>query len=188
MTRFTLNNKLSTRTKFVLGPTPLIDAVPDSGILPMPAILEDGIGSEMVLLLVDKTPFIHQMAKLRPFNLYVKTGLVQTSCGPLLFLLFHVPTPGKPGTPFAMLDYHVDLFNPSMLATWRDLARQTHWHLVLVDGKGTVLNLLEFPNVYALGDALDRAVDIASEMSHGDFWAVKEEFCATYSLEDLYNQ
>ena len=188
MGRFTLNNKLSGKAEFVLGPTPLIDAVSDSAILPMPAVLEDGIGTEMLLLLVDKTPFIRELAKLRPFNLYLKTGLVRTSHGPLMFLLFYIPTPSKTHTPFVMLDYHVDPFNPSMLGTWRDLARQTHWHLVLVDAKGMVLDLLEFPNVYGLGEALDQVVQVCAGMDHGDFWAAKEEFCRMYTLEDLHKQ
>ncbi len=188
MRSFTLNNKLSGNSHFVLGPTPLVDAVPESGILPMPAVLENRIGTEMVLLWVDKTPFIHDLAGLRPFTFYLKTGLVGTSHGPVMFLLFYVLTPGRPGTPFAMVDYHVDPFNPSMIATWRDLARQTYWHLVLVDGHGTVLGLLEFPNIYGLGESLDEAMSVCSEMFHGDFWAAKDEFCATYSLGKLFSE
>jgi hypothetical protein len=188
MSRFTLNNKLSAKASFVLGPTPLIDAVQDSAILPMPAVLEDEIGTEMVLLLVDKTPFIHQLARLRPFDLHLKTGLVQTSHGPLMFLLFYFPTPSQPQTPFMMLDYHVNPFDPAALSMWRDLARQTHWHLLLADGEGEVYGLFEFGNVYGLGEALDQVGKVCDGMAHGDFLTAKEELSRTYSLQDLFNE
>jgi hypothetical protein len=187
MSKFTLKNKLTAKACFELGPTPLIDAIP-GGILPMQAVLEEGIGTETVLLLVEKTPFIHELARLRPFNLYLKTGAVRTSHGPLIFLLFYVPNPSEPQTPFMMVDCHLDPFNPSVLAVWRDLARQTHWHLVLVDGKGEVYDLFEFENVYGLGEALHQLVTACKGMAHGNFSAAKEEFCRDYDLEGLYNE
>ena len=67
MAKFTLNNKLTAKATFVLGPNPLIDAVRD-GIVPIQSVLEEGIGTEIVLLLVDKTPFIHKLARLPPFK------------------------------------------------------------------------------------------------------------------------
>jgi hypothetical protein len=187
MSTFTLKNKLTQKAEFILGPTPLINAVQNSGILPMPTVIEDRIGTEMALLLVDKTPFIKELSKLQPFDLHLKTGLVRTSHGPVMFLLFYIPTPGKPHTPFMMLDYHVNPFDPSMVAMWRDLARQTHWHVILVDGEGTVFNLLEFSNVYGLGHSLDQVLAVCEGMDHGIFAEAKEEFSANYSLEDLYS-
>lgn len=99
MSRIVLNNKLSRKAHFELGECPSFDLVSESGILPVPLIPEDRIGSEMALLLIDKTPFIYTLAKMKPFDLMLKTGMVATSHGPLAFLLFYVPQKGKPGDP-----------------------------------------------------------------------------------------
>ena len=79
---------------------------------------------------------------------------------------FYVPDPDKPEMPFAMMDFHVNLFNPSILSTLRDLARQTHWHLILVDGEGAEAGLFEFSNVYGLEAALDQAVVACLSLIH----------------------
>ena len=179
MNRVTLNNKLSGKLKIALGPIPYFDTVADAGILPMFMVLEERIGTEMVLLWIDKTPFINELAQLQPFNLFLKTGLVQTSHGPLMFLLFCVPNPDEPNTPFAMTDFHVNLVSPSVVSTLRELARQTHWHLILVDCEGAEVGLFEFSNDYGLGVALDQYLVAYTGMGYGDFMAAKEEFTRT---------
>jgi hypothetical protein len=68
VSRFVLNNKLSRKAHFELAECPVFDPVPESGILPVPLILEDRIGPEMTLLLIDKTPFIYTLAKVKPFD------------------------------------------------------------------------------------------------------------------------
>ena len=185
MSRFTLNNKLSEQAQFELGECSLFDLVPESAVVPMPAVLEEQIGSEMALLLIDKSPFIYTLAKVKPFNLMLKTAIIETSNGPLAFLLFYVPQPGSPDDPYFAHDCHLNPFNPEMMATWRDLARQTHWHLILVDSEREVQNVLEFENVYGLGEALDAMTNAVAEMQPGDFPLAKQEFCEQYSLSDL---
>lgn len=187
MSRFTLDNKLTSTAHFELGQCPLFDLVPESAVVPIPAILDDQIGSEMVLLLIDKTPFIYTLAKVKPFSLMLKTGLVETSHGPVGFLLFYVPQPGSPDDPYFAHDYHLNLSDPGVLATWRDLARQTHWHLILVDSEREVQDVLEFENVYGLGQALTAMTNASAEMQTGDFALAKQEFCEQYSLNDLFN-
>lgn len=186
MSRFVLNNKLSKKAHFELGECPVFDLVPESGVLPMSAILEDRIGSEMVLLLIDKTPFIYTLAAVKPFDLMLKTGMVGTSHGPVAFLLFYVPNPASPDDPYFAHDYHLDPFNPGVMATWRDLARQSHWHLILVDADREVLGVLEFENVYGLGEALVAMTHAISDVQPGDFALAKQEFCDQYSLQDLF--
>jgi hypothetical protein len=186
MSRFVLNNKMSRKAHFELGECPVFDLVPESGILPVPLVLEDRIGSEMALLLIDKTPFIHTLAKVKPFDLMLKTGMVATSHGPLAFLLFYVPQPGKPDDPYFAHDYHVDPFNAGMMATLRDLARQSHWHLILVDADRQVQGVLEFGNVYGLGEALDQMAKAIQGWQPGNYALAKQEFCDQYSLSDLF--
>ena len=185
MSRFVLNNKLANKAQFELGECPFFDLVPESGILPMSAILEDRIGSEMVLLLIDKTPFIYTLAKVKPFDLMLKTGMVETSHGPVAFLLFYVPNAASPEDPYFAHDLHLDPFNAGIMATWRDLARQSHWHLILVDADQEVQGVLEFGNVYGLGEALDAMTNAVSDLQPGDFALSKQEFCDQYPLQEL---
>lgn len=187
MSQFVLKNKLSKKSHFSLGECPVFDLVPESGVLPMPVVLEDRIGSEMALLLIDKTPFIYILAKVKPFDLMLKTGMVETSHGPLAFLLFYVPNPAIPDDPYFAHDCHLDPFNSGMMATWRDLARQSHWHLILIDAEREVQGVLEFKNVYGLGEAIAAITNATSEMQPGDFALAKEEFCEQYSMKDLLN-
>jgi len=187
MSRFVLNNKLSRKAHFELGECPVFDLVSDFGILPVPLILEDRIGSEMALLLIDKTPFIYTLAKVKPFDLMLKTGMVVTSHGPLAFLLFYVPKAGTPDDPYFSNDYHLNPFDTAMMATWRDLARQSHWHLILVDADREVQDVLEFENVYGLGDALDQMTQTIESRQPGNYALAKQEFCDKYSLQDLFN-
>lgn len=185
MSRFVLNNKLSRKGHFELGECPVFDLVPESGVLPMPAILEDRIGSEMALLLIDKTPFIYTLAKVKPFDLMLKTGMVETSHGPVAFLLFYVPNAASPDDPHFAHDHHLDPFDPGMMTTWRDLARQSHWHLILLDANREVQGVLEFGNVYGLGEALAAMTNAVNDLQPGDFALAKQEFCEQYALKDL---
>lgn len=187
MSQFVLNNKLSKRADFELDECPAFDLVPESGVLPMPAILEDRIGTEMVLLLIDKTPFIYTLAKVKPFELKLKTGMVETSHGPVAFLLFYVPNAATPDDPYFAHDHHLNPFNSGMMATWRDLARQSHWHLIFVDADREVQEVLEFANVYCLGEALATMTNAVNDLEPGNFVLAKQEFCDQYSLQDLLN-
>ena len=186
MSRFVLNNKLSRKAHFELGECPVFDLVPESAILPVPLILEGRIGSEMALLLIDKTPFIYTLARVKPFDLMLKTGMVATSHGPLAFLLFYVPQAGSPDDPYFSNDYHLNPFDTGMMATWRDLARQSHWHLILLDADRKVQGVLEFENVYGLGEALDQMTQAIEGWQPGNYALAKQEFCDQYSLKDLF--
>ncbi len=186
MSQSTLNNKLSRKAHLELGDCPILDMVPESGILLMQAVLEEEIGSEMVLLLIDKTPFIDTLAKVKPFDLMLKTGMVATSHGPVAFLLFYVRNRAEPDNPFFAHDLHLNPFDAGVIATWRDLARQSHWHLLLVDGEKQVVGFLEFANVYGLGEALAAMAEACRDMHPGDFRLAKQEFSDQYSLQDLF--
>ena len=187
MSRFVLNNKLSRKANFELGECPVFGLVPGSGVLPTPAILDDRIGSEMALLLIDKTPFIYTLAKVEPFDLMLKTGMVETSHGPVAFLLFYVPNATSPDDPYFAHDYHLNPFDPGMMTTLRDLARQSHWHLILLDADREVQGVLEFENVYGLGEALAAMTNAVSNLRPGDFALAEQEFCEQYSSKYLLN-
>ncbi len=90
MPNFALNNKLTTQARFALHECPGFDLVGDSGITPIPAVFDSRIGSEVALALIIKNAYIHRLAKIRPFDFRLTTGLVATDHGPVAFLPFFV--------------------------------------------------------------------------------------------------
>ena len=65
----TLSNKwLHGKTTFAIPPLPPQFRTAE-GIMPWNLVLDPKVGSEMVLLLLDRTPFILDLAKVRPFDL-----------------------------------------------------------------------------------------------------------------------
>lgn len=182
---FKLNNKWETgKVHFVLPELP-IEMQHVEGILPLNIALDPKLGSETVLLLFDRTPFIYELAKVNPFRLHLHTGLANTSHGPIGFFVFFVPDPNNGKEPFISIDCHVNPFDPQHLLIWRDLARQSHWHLVLVDKENTVVKVSEFNNHFKLNDTLDQMEEACRNMDSGAFDAAKQELCSKYTPDDL---
>jgi hypothetical protein len=181
-----LRNKWSHgQTEFVLPPLPA-HLRGKEGLLPLDLVVDPQVGKEVALFLLDPTPFIHDLAALNPLTLQLKSGLYNTSYGPLLFLLFYVPDPIEPDRIFVGFDLHVNPFEVTHLEVWRQLARQTHWHLVLVGGDGQLVDFYEFENTYNLDRTLDYAVEATRGMPHGSFDMAKQEFISSVSVEDLF--
>ena len=88
------------------------------GIAPHQLVLDPAIGSEMALLWLDRTPFVFDLAKVTPFDLRLKSGLVRTSQGPFFFLLFYVPDPKHPGSAFSAMDAHVNAYDTEHMQMW----------------------------------------------------------------------
>jgi hypothetical protein len=136
---------------------------------------------------IPRTRFVQELTKIRPLDLRLKTGLVRTSQGPLCFLLFFVPNPVRPGSVHLAIDAHINPLDVQHLAVWRDLARQSHWHLVLVGPNDKLVDLFEFENTFGLDQTLDQIEIACSSMAERgtSFEDAKVEFAATYSIENL---
>jgi hypothetical protein len=186
MSRVTLNNKLSKPVFAALPPTFPFSRLPESGIMPVGLTLEEAIGTEMVLFLFDRTPFIHEIVNTRPFELRLSSGIIQTSHGPLLFFLFFVPDPVRTGEAIVMLDYHVNPLDPEMLSPWHDLARQSYWHVLLINGNAEQVGLFEIRNIFELGNTLKAVSQACMGKEPGNFDAAKAEFCEQYGILDLF--
>jgi hypothetical protein len=156
------------------------------GLLPLDLTIDPQIGKEVALFLFDPTPFIYDIAALNPITLQLKSGLYNTSNGPLLFLLFYVPNPLEPHKMFAGYDCHVNPFDEDHLSIWRRLARQTHWHFVLVGEDGQLVNFYEFKNTYNLEETLNYTQQATSGMNQGSFDLAKQEFMSSVSIEDIF--
>lgn len=87
---------------------------------------------------------------------------------------------------FAGFENYINLYNPRILTTYFELARQSHWHLFLVGGGNEVVDVFEFENCYELEDTLNRAVKMTRNSPRGDFMLAKKEFMNTFSMEDLF--
>ena len=158
-----------------------------NGIYTVYASLDKSIGTEVILYIRDETDFIYDIAKVRPFELYMKSGIVRTEYGPLLILLFYIPDPRFEGRPFTMFDIHLNPFEPQHLGMFYDLSRQSHWHLFLLNKENEQAEFFEFDNTYGLYEALQTVEDACRGMKSIDFWKAKEKFVNQYLLEDLYN-
>jgi hypothetical protein len=182
---FRLNNKWPggpVRFDFTKLPSEFDSA---EGMMPVPLTLDDRIGTETVLILFDPTDFIHQLAAARPFDLMMKSGMVDTDYGPLMFILFWIPNTEDPNEPLTAVECHVNPLDPQHMSTWRDLARQSHWHLFLLDADNQQQGFFEFENVYGLGETLDRVAEASQGMESVDFMLAKQEFCNLYDVSTL---
>jgi hypothetical protein len=156
------------------------------GLLPLRAVLDLTVGMEVGLYWLDHSQFVHELAAIRPFQLFLKTGLYRSSFGPLFWMLFYVPNPAPIPQPFAAMECHVNPNDIEQVAILRQLANQTHWHLTLLGQNNSVADFFEFENNYDLDNALDVIQAIHPGNSDCDFALTKQEFSENYSLEDLY--
>jgi hypothetical protein len=178
-------NKLTVRKSHYVMPSLPPELANTEGIITWSLVIDPKVGTETCLLLLDRTPFINTLSKVRPFDLRLKSGLVRTDHGPIFFLLFYVPDPDRPGEVFTAIDVHVNPCDPLHMIGWRDLARQSHWHLILLGFGDKLVDLFEFLNTFELGKTLDQVEAVCEKLPHGSFDDAKAEFCATYTLDDL---
>jgi hypothetical protein len=183
-----VNNKLTSDiAHYVMPPLPP-ELQASEGIIPWEIVVDPQVGTETVLLLLDRTSFIYGLAKVRPFDLCLKSGFVDTSQGPVFFLLFHVPDPNRPGVEYSAIDVHVNPYDPKHMIYWRNLARQSHWHVILVGPGDKLVDLFEFQNAFGLSDAIEAVeltCQIAPQIAGNSFDEAKAEFSAKYSIDDL---
>jgi len=155
------------------------------GVVPMRMTLDPLLGAEVVLVWIDRQPFIGDLAKVAPFNLLVKSGLVKTHHGPLLFIVFYVPNPASRDEPFVAIDCHVDPMQDAHMRLWKELATQSHLHVVFLDNQLEVVEVKEFPNIFKVAETLEIVVAECQGLKGGSFDDAKVEFCKRYTLDDL---
>lgn len=147
--------------------------------------IDPEIGPELVVLLLDFTPFAHQLNALEPFELHLKCGGVRTGAGPVLFLLWWIP-PVTDGKPFAMYENILDAAHASTREWLRRASLQTHLHVILIGPGGELVGLYEFENTFELDQlALVRESGRVGYQDI-DFAAAEREFKQTYNLTQLF--
>lgn len=158
------------------------------GLLPIPVVINLDVGQEVVLFLKDTTPFVSTLAKTNPFNLRVHGGVARNQFGCLGFFVFWIPSPFNARIPLATYDLYVNLRNEKILGMWRELAFQTHWHLVLLDRKNEQRGFWEFRNTFRLSDVLGEMDDFCRGIPVLDFDKTKAQFMAEKSVEELFHE
>lgn len=155
-----------------------------SGVRFFSTILDPEVGPEIALLVVDQTEFVHQLVCRKLPELRLKTGVVRTSGGILLFLLWWVP-PLTNGMPFALYEHLLNAAQPGVLEMLRKLIRQTHLHILLVGPGQDLLGKFEFENVFNF-ESLLPIVESAVQGPASDFETAIREYYQMYDLETLF--
>lgn len=160
---------------------PILIASP--GIKPIPAILDVSIGEEIVLLITEPASKVKEFEGRNVTRFMLKAGLVNTSYGPVCFLLFYFPDPltGDQVT-------YENTINPKdeqQLSVYEKLSNQKYWHVVIADDFGNVGNFFEFPNEYRLSDTITQVKNACQNLQVTDFMAAKSEYESKYSMDQL---
>jgi hypothetical protein len=146
--------------------------------------LDAEIGPEIVVMLTDPTPFAHELSRER-FELRLKSGVAQTSVGPVLFLLWWIP-PVTNGKPFALYEQILNPTHTGVLGMLRQVARQTHLHLLLIGPGQALLDVYEFESTFGLEKLISVSESACKEYGGMDFIAAKQEYDRTYDLMELF--
>lgn len=168
-----------------VGPFPWSNTEDFSGIVPIPVILDEEIGSEIALHVFDYSSFAFDIAKLIPFNLHLKSGIVRCSSGLIYANIFYLDDPKNSKEPFAIYEHISNPHDPNDMQIFWDLSRQFYWHLFVIGPSDEVINFFEFKNNFGLQNSLDTLTHISPNTSPMDFASAKKEFQEMYSLHEF---
>ena len=160
---------------------PVLIASP--GIKPISVILDNSVGKEIVLLITESKDKTREFEGKKITTFMLKAGLVNTSCGPVCFLLFYFPDP----LTGAQVTYE-NTINPKdyqQVSIYEQLSDQQYWHVVIADDTGEVVNFFELPNEYGLAETLQQVESVCENMKVTDFIAAKAEYENKYSIDQL---
>lgn len=147
--------------------------------------LMQSIGSETVLVLREERQFLDDLRLHGAFTLNLKSGAVRTSAGPVIFMVWWF-SPAVNGVPYAAYELLISpLTSPPIAKALEIASHQTHLHLVMLDERHEVFDVVEFENVYNLGNLVQGAQEIGAQLKGYDFERAKQSFFEEYSLDQL---
>lgn len=148
-------------------------------------ILTPTLGPEVILVLRKKREFLNELKEFGPLTLNIRSGAARTSAGPIIFTIWWFP-PMVNATPYASYELLISpLLIPAIAQVLERASLLTHLHLLILDDKQQVFDLVEFENVYGLGSLLSAARDIGAHLQDYDFDRAKQAFMHEHSLESL---
>lgn len=154
-----------------------------SGLKPLSFVLDNKVGPEVILLITESRPHVTEFEGRNISGFWMKSGLVNTLCGPVYWLLFYFPSPLTGER--IIYENVVNPKEPDHLSIYAQLANQEYWHVVIADDSGEVVNFFEFKNKYGLAEAIRQVEEVCAGMNVSDFVRAKREYHNTYSIEKL---
>jgi hypothetical protein len=159
------------------------EVLSSTGIKPISVILDTSVGPEIVLLITESKPHIEEFEGRSITGFWIKSGLVNTSYGPVYWLLFYFPSPQGNGK--VTYENVVNPKDTNHLSIYEALANQEYWHVIMADESGKVVNFFEFKNNYGLAESLRQVTNVCASLNISNFMAAKQEYENSYSIEDL---
>jgi hypothetical protein len=150
------------------------------------ATLDPEIGPEVALILTENRELLNQLRQQGPFQLRLNAGAVNTSAGPILFMLWWFP-PLINKRPFAGYELLIspDLRSSKGTEILEQASRQTHLHLVILDEKQEIFDVVEFENNYDLGLLVASTAQISPQLVGYDFDSARKAFLREIPQESL---
>ena len=155
-----------------------------SGCLLARAIFDEATGVEIYLAILEEPSWCLPLAATRPFKVFCKSGLAQTTNGAIIFLIWRLAGESDNET------VHEQYLNPNNINAIRDLSmlsQQTHLKALVINSQASeVVDWFEFTNEFGFDALLTASVEmIGHQDSEGDFAAAIDELANRYSLQDL---
>lgn len=150
---------------------------------PVNSIGIDSHCNETLLCIQDNQQNILDLSKIQEMHLQVKSGVINTDYGAIMFILFTFYEESKSNDKFT---YEV-ILNPcdmSSIHQYGKLASQDRWK-VLVILNNIILNVYEFDNVYGLDTSLCQAIEASLMNRCTDFDNAKEQYFEEYDIDTL---
>ena len=159
----------------------LLPASTQAGVRFVTTTLDPEIGAEVALVLTETREFLNQLRQQGPFQLRLNAGARNTSAGPILFMLWWFP-PLVNKRPFAGYELLANPAGPGLLGL---ASKQTHLHLVILDDKQQIFDVVEFENNYELGRLVEIASQIRPQLDGYDFGHASKAFLQEVPQESL---
>ena len=157
-----------------------------SGVFPVIGTVFNEVGREVLLVMQDSTDFVYDIVKIKPFRLFLKPGAVQTSFGPVVFILWYVLDPSGENV-FCTFESTLNIHDPKIVSPYEKLSKQSDWHLLIMGMEQEVLEYYEFENNFGLDESIKLLKESCINMPCIDFNMAKQEFEQTYTIKDLMN-
>lgn len=156
-----INNKWN-KGEVLLKLPPLPPAyTKNTGIKPIELVLDQDIGSEMILLVLEREDDLLGYKNNFEKKLDIKVGALNTSFGPICFMLFIMPDPTHGGK--VTYENTINVKDQGQLNIYKKLANQIYWHVVIANMNGSVRGFIEFDNNYGLSNMLNSIENACNE-------------------------
>lgn len=141
------------------------------------------VGEEVYLMILDEPLYAKELADIKPFNLFCKTGMVRTNQGMVLFMLFTIKDGEEEVVTFETLLNPHKMNTVSLLSSW---GQQSHLKVIVMENQnGEIKNWYEFENDFGISDAIKTIAECIGHEKEGNFLLAQQEFYKNYDLDEL---